>query len=103
MYCPRCQAQCLETSLRCNQCGADLILHTVGDSEIVRKHSDAIARRYGNAVGGVIGVVLFIALSQTVLASMYWDRAQISFGAALAGGIGALVGRWLVARHMRHH
>lgn len=55
MYGQRCQAHCLETSLRCDQCSADLILHTVGHSEIVRKHSDAIAKRNGSAVGGVIG------------------------------------------------
>lgn len=59
----------------------------------MRKHSDATTTRYGGTVGGVIGVVLFIVLNQTVFASVYWDRAQVSLGAALAGSISGLMGR----------
>ena len=103
MYCPQCNSSCLETSLRCTQCGASLVLNKAGDSQVVHDHSREMHTRIGSTVGGVLGAALFIALHRTVLASLYLDSSQVSMGAATSAGAGAFIGRWLVRRHFRNN
>ena len=101
MYCPKCNAATLETSLHCQQCGASQVASTVGDSLVVQTQARRVHLRIGGNVGGIIGFALFIMLSRTVFESMYWSTAQELVGASVAAGLGRFCGRWLVYRHYR--
>jgi hypothetical protein len=55
----------------------------------------------GRRIGGFLGSVIFIVLSQTIFEFLYLDRPQIIAGATVSAAVGAFVGNWLVQRHYR--
>jgi hypothetical protein len=51
-----------------------------------------------SGLGAAAGFVGFIALSQTVLETMYLDKDQIMIGASVLAAIGGAIGRLIANR-----
>lgn len=97
MFCPTCNSTNLHTNVRCTQCGASLITESIGASAEYEKHARAINARMYAGIGATIGFVVFVALSRTVLETIYLEKSQVLTGASVLAAIGAAIGR-LIAR-----
>jgi hypothetical protein len=98
VFCPTCNTSNLHTSIRCSQCGASLVPDSVGASTGYEKHARAINAKMYSGLGAAAGFVGFIALSQTVLETMYLDKDQIMIGASVLAAIGGAIGRLIANR-----
>jgi hypothetical protein len=85
MQCQACSSTNFPEAKTCANCGKNLLTGTNSSPiEIDSKWHEARGKVFGN-VGGMIGLLFFFALNNTVLQKMYLEEIYV-VGAALATG-----------------
>ena len=100
MFCPQCNASTLETAIQCHQCGSDLVGPKVASRSFLLVTRTLDFKR-ARSIGLFAGVVLFLALNQTLLQSLFFDRTGTLVGALTSGVVGAAIGHRIVSRHYK--
>lgn len=97
MICQRCNSQNLHTDLRCIQCGASLVGHSISNPEDFAKKAEPFDRAFRSNVaaniGGAIFVFGFIVITGVMHPARLDSFSYLSFGATVSFVVGRFIGR----------
>lgn len=98
MICQRCNSQNLHTDLRCIQCGASLVGHSINKPEDFAKKAEPVDRAFrGNVaanIGGAIFVFGFIVITGLMHPARLDSFSHLTFGGAISFAVGRFIGRF---------
>ncbi len=99
MFCHRCNAENLDVSLNCIQCGASLLGHSVSTPEaFANKTRPSDHRIYGRTWAFVFTLAYFL-VAATVVPELREDKTVFWGGSLLAVVLGKLFGRAVARAH----
>ena len=98
MYCPSCHTQNQPTDLRCLQCGASLVVETVGGSASYRAAARDVDKRIYGRIGSFIGFFLALFLCNSVLSDLYLSKLEIYVASVVSALVFWAIGVFIASR-----
>lgn len=99
MFCHRCNAQNLDTSLNCTQCGANLLGKSVSAPGTFAARTRAEDNRVYGRTWATVFTLAYFFIAATAIPELREDKTVFGIGALLAVGLGQLFGRAVARAH----
>lgn len=99
MFCHRCNAQNLDSSLNCSQCGASLLGKSVSDPETFAGRTRADDNKIYGRTWAIVFTLAYFFIAATAIPELREDKTIFWAGSLVAVAIGHLFGRAVARAH----